>query len=983
MTTPPSKQDRVGIGPGLVVGRDPFGVETWQRSPGDAWEGAKHFGTVIEPAHGHLQLGLSQPPTNPDVNASIPATAAPIWALQPPPPPPVITADGTMVQVCDGKLRAVSPWSDTPTPIPMPAGAGEAIAVASLTEPEQVFVLTQQGTAAKIYQLLVAGDGFTLAPATQTPVEVDQATDLSVLTLDDRTAYIVADAGDGATPGCLHLVDVFAPAEHNRLYAWLEFSSDTPPPTYEANAELDPSQAPAATSRPVACAATFDPEAPEPKLALWILDATVTQAIEVQVDTNTQDLHAAALPAPQLEQVERFSTYPLFGAWERAPLAAIPGPLGVRYRSVPDAGLVLVQAPGQAAPTPLPDPGPCPAPDASALPPGFGVETPEPDPSDPPVPEPIDEGAFVSPRGVALDQRGLLYVADYGDPDSEPEAPGKVLVIIAATGRRLFLVTEGAPEPEEPPADTPFRPIDVAIAQPSGAICILDEQAQSVSVFDPDFRFVRRFAVPTPPPYASESSPDWVPEARALAADPNTPDGLLYGDAAWPRLLQISLSGEVQGEISARASESPRFEPWVPRAACTPTGSALFGPFDLRTEDALWHEVIVDAHVPPHTQIELRTYASNEPGFPQDTHTHTHVNDIPWAPQHPVPVAPADLQPHTDDRRLVLAWQGDPTSEDAPKLARERAQATLRGTDRGRYLWVLATLKATPAADRWGRPQAWASASPSLHALRVRGPRPQGLDHLPDHWRAPDPGRLGDNFADRFLTLAIDPLDHMERLYEDVARRLDPHTAPDSWLDALGAAIGWTFDPSWEPHHKRALLVEGALFATRRGTRSALERLIHIYTGVPPTVIESFQCFRPGWRRPLGKLSIGTSILGPRCATVHDAPPSRATVYVYMGQVADFEASRASVDALIQQQTPDHALVDVRVVIPDARVGMQSTVGVDLVAGSPAGDPCLPSHTWPVGTQVIWGLGPRTPNPCPPAPCEPPGLGPFKPSPAH
>ena len=123
---------------------------------------------------------------------------------------------------------------------------------------------------------------------------------------------------------------------------------------------------------------------------------------------------------------------------------------------------------------------------------------------------------------------------------------------------------------------------------------------------------------------------------------------------------------------------------------------------------------------------------------------------------------------------------------------------------------------------------------------------------------------------------------------------------------------------------------------------------MEIYTGTTPVIREMF-LERPGQPALLG---IGNSMLGsglalsPASATTSppaaliDAYAHRFTVVVYPDDACDAETLLPVVDRIVATNKPAHTVHSLVAVYPDARVGVQDTIGIDLVVGG--GVPALP-----------------------------------------
>ncbi|MCU1644969.1 MAG: hypothetical protein JWN03_5244, partial [Nocardia sp.] len=146
--------------------------------------------------------------------------------------------------------------------------------------------------------------------------------------------------------------------------------------------------------------------------------------------------------------------------------------------------------------------------------------------------------------------------------------------------------------------------------------------------------------------------------------------------------------------------------------------------------------------------------------------------------------------------------------------------------DRGRYLWIELTLDGT------------ARLTPRIREIRVERPGHALLDTLPKSWSRND---IDADFMQRFLA----PVDGL--LYEldgKAALRavlVDPSATPQEALAWLARFAGLTLDRRWSESARRALVAEVYQLFRRRGTKEALRRMIAIYLGFEPQIIERWQ----------------------------------------------------------------------------------------------------------------------------------------------
>jgi phage tail-like protein len=102
------------------------------------------------------------------------------------------------------------------------------------------------------------------------------------------------------------------------------------------------------------------------------------------------------------------------------------------------------------------------------------------------------------------------------------------------------------------------------------------------------------------------------------------------------------------------------------------------------------------------------------------------------------------------------------------------------------------------------------------------------------------PGIYQTDFMARFMALFESFLVPVESNVDNFDLYLDPGTSPASFLLWLSNWFEITFDPTWNEQQRRLLLKEAAKIYVRRGTTWALKRVLEIYTGKPPEIIEFF-----------------------------------------------------------------------------------------------------------------------------------------------
>jgi phage tail-like protein len=107
------------------------------------------------------------------------------------------------------------------------------------------------------------------------------------------------------------------------------------------------------------------------------------------------------------------------------------------------------------------------------------------------------------------------------------------------------------------------------------------------------------------------------------------------------------------------------------------------------------------------------------------------------------------------------------------------------------------------------------------------------------------PGIYQDDFMSRFLALFESILFPIEWNIDNFDLFLDPGTAPAEFLPWLMNWYELSFNATWSENQRRRLLKEANQIYARRGTRWALSRVLEIYLGQAPDIIENSENLNP------------------------------------------------------------------------------------------------------------------------------------------
>jgi phage tail-like protein len=97
----------------------------------------------------------------------------------------------------------------------------------------------------------------------------------------------------------------------------------------------------------------------------------------------------------------------------------------------------------------------------------------------------------------------------------------------------------------------------------------------------------------------------------------------------------------------------------------------------------------------------------------------------------------------------------------------------------------------------------------------------------------------------RFLAIFEATLKPIEWNIDNFDLSLSPSAAPTSFLPWLATWFELTFDSTWSEEKRRELLREAHALYARRGTAWAMRRILEIYTGVEPEIIDTEEGLEP------------------------------------------------------------------------------------------------------------------------------------------
>lgn len=122
---------------------------------------------------------------------------------------------------------------------------------------------------------------------------------------------------------------------------------------------------------------------------------------------------------------------------------------------------------------------------------------------------------------------------------------------------------------------------------------------------------------------------------------------------------------------------------------------------------------------------------------------------------------------------------------------------------------------------------------------------PPGLTATHSHYLQFLPDIYHNDFMTRFLALFESIYRPIEWTVDHFDQFMHPQTAPAGFLPWLASWFDLLLDSSWEEPQKRQLLSEAYQIYSQRGTKTAISRMLEIYTGQRPQIDDQSEGLPP------------------------------------------------------------------------------------------------------------------------------------------
>lgn len=240
---------------------------------------------------------------------------------------------------------------------------------------------------------------------------------------------------------------------------------------------------------------------------------------------------------------------------------------------------------------------------------------------------------------------------------------------------------------------------------------------------------------------------------------------------------------------------------------------------DCMNSAMIWHKLIVESNVPEDTEIRISFFASdtrliNMKGLSTLEDEYGDVDEY---------IENADIKPEKKLKGLDFLWNEWLKTNVRGQMINP-ADALFHNA-KGRYLWLRIEVTGNEKRDAL------------IGKLRIYYPRTSYLSYLPAVYQE-DPGSR--DFLERFLSIFGTMFLEMEEQIDHVAGYFDIDSISGEYLKWIAGWLAIASNDSWEEEQFRRLVKLAPGIYKKRGTKEAIERIVEIYTGTKPNIIEYF-----------------------------------------------------------------------------------------------------------------------------------------------
>ena len=249
----------------------------------------------------------------------------------------------------------------------------------------------------------------------------------------------------------------------------------------------------------------------------------------------------------------------------------------------------------------------------------------------------------------------------------------------------------------------------------------------------------------------------------------------------------------------------------VSQSNAVQNGVYISSAFDGEEIEINWHRLRLEMDIPENSQVRLKAYAS-------DSLTVTMPAGFSMAGES-CELDEYLLDPDIDTKEKLMLFDVL-----GAKLFENPKDACLYSL-KGRYLWISIELIN------------YEDAKTFIKKLKIEFPRISFVEFLPQIYRG---GPNKDFFLSRFIAMFQSVYLDMEENIRDIPRLFNPDTVDAEFLNWLAEWFSIDYAYIWGDDKLREFLKSATYIYKMKGTKESISKIIDIYMGVKPIIIEKF-----------------------------------------------------------------------------------------------------------------------------------------------
>ncbi|MFZ5352356.1 MAG: phage tail protein [Bacillota bacterium] len=234
-------------------------------------------------------------------------------------------------------------------------------------------------------------------------------------------------------------------------------------------------------------------------------------------------------------------------------------------------------------------------------------------------------------------------------------------------------------------------------------------------------------------------------------------------------------------------------------------GTLITCSLDSTTDETNWHKYVLDAYIPEGTQLKVSYFARDSKVLTIDNNK-VDIDDF---------IKDSTI---TFEHKLLILDRYWTKPQISP-------QNSLINESNGRYLWLKIEFSGSK------------ENTPLLNRIRIYNPRISYLRYLPLVYQENNESR---DFLERYLSIFETLFSAVNEEIVNISRYFDVDYVSGSFLKWLAGWVEIAAGDEWEDDKLRELIKNAVDIYKRRGTAGSLEKIIEIFTGEKPIIIESF-----------------------------------------------------------------------------------------------------------------------------------------------